>query len=66
MTIILKFANGAEQRYEMNSSMVPSKFSLTSPEGAHFWFEFTDELPSGAIVFKETSRDSVRRALDGS
>jgi hypothetical protein len=67
MKLILKFTNGAEQFLEISDNqLVPDVFNILSdPEGANFWFEHCDDLPSGAVLFKETTRDRVNQIWRG-
>jgi hypothetical protein len=59
MKAIFKFANGAEEVVQMNGELFPEIFRINTPEGIAFYFAYMDTLPSGAIFFKEVSRDQA-------
>lgn len=78
MNIILKYVNGAELRMEV-SGPVPDVLTMGATmrhdfgrggEGLEtmtisFYFELADELPSGAVLYKEISREQVMRIVRG-
>lgn len=71
MMVVFKFANGAEIRDTIHGQMVPCCCSMKirlvpdSDEQICFWFELVDELPSGAVVFRETTQARVRKIWKG-
>lgn len=62
--ILLRFENGViipDKFY----AVLPEAFKLTTTEGATFYFRFCDELPSGRILFVETTRVRACRITRG-
>lgn len=71
MTFVLKFANGAEMRDTVPGEVVPEtcyvKFRLLpdSEDLIGFWFVAVDQLPSGTIVFRETTQERAQKMWRG-
>ena len=54
MKLLLQFRNGVSLQTEASDGQpTPDAFIFRTPEGAAFYFEHSDDLPSGAVVFKE-------------
>jgi hypothetical protein len=61
MKVILKYANGAEQTLDMRAQPHPAVFGMHMPEGIVFWFYQSDELPSGSLLYTETTEEEAHR-----
>jgi hypothetical protein len=61
VNVLFKFENGAEIETPMCDGPVPVVCSMTTPEGARFYFFFVDELPSGRILFRETTKEQAQK-----
>lgn len=55
MRVLLRFENGVEAKTEVSGAL-PVCFMMRTGEGAEFWFEHRDELPSGVAVYAEVKR----------
>jgi len=60
-TIVVQFKNGAEIDDIPAPPCYTPAFHIRVPEGCTFWFCLVDELPSGRLVYKETTRDDANR-----
>jgi hypothetical protein len=67
MKLILKYWNGAEETVELSDGTpVPPVMRIEStPECASFYFIHSDELPSGAQVFLETTKETAQKIVKG-
>jgi hypothetical protein len=61
MKAIFKYENGAEEVVRMKGELFPEVFSLNTPEGVRFYFAYIETLPSGTILFKETTAEEAQR-----
>ena len=60
-TVIYSFANGAALVFtEVCCTVIPDVCHMDPPEGCVFWFRFAGQIPSGALLFVEISREQAR------
>ncbi len=65
MKAIFKYENGAEEILEVHGELFPDVFRFTAKEMVNFYFRFVDQLPSGTLLFKETSREEAMKMGSG-
>jgi hypothetical protein len=67
MKLILKYGCGAETTIELSDGApVPPVIHIEStPECANFYFVHSDELPSGAQVFQELTKEEAQEIVRG-
>lgn len=69
--VIFKFRNGAEMEQAFQAPICPDickvKFRIVgdSRELVCFWFELADKLPSGTMLFKETTEEKAFKIWSG-
>jgi len=63
MKMLCQFANGTMLEQDINAPVVPDVFCWRTPEGATFYFQIIDELPSEKVFCREITSEQARKMV---